>query len=324
MRALLTGATGFVGSHLAERLRTGGADITALVRSPAKAAQLTRLGARLVRGDLADRAALAEAARDQDIVFHVAGAVSARDEQAFMVANRDGTAAVVEAAEAAGVQRFVHVSSMAAGGPSKPGQPRHGDEAPNPVTGYGRSKLAGEVAVRESQLRWTIIRPPMVYGPGDHEVLRLFRSARNLAGVTPVFGPGTQELSAVYGPDLADALFAAATTDATIGRVYYACHPEVFTQAEFSSEVARAVGKSPHILRIPSPLARTLLQITDLAASLTNTVTLLTADKAYEFFAPAWTGDPGPLMRDAGWVPRTGIAEGLASTARWYRETGWL
>jgi nucleoside-diphosphate-sugar epimerase len=322
MKVLVTGATGFVGGHLTEALRRRGDEVTALARSASKAAALAPLGVRVVPGDLHDRAALQRAAEGQDVVYHVAGVVAARSEADFMVANRDGTRNLVEALGQMGTGRLVLVSSMAAIGPTIKGRPLRGDEAPRPVTAYGRSKLAAEQAVTASALPWTIVRPPMVYGPRDQEVLKVFRLAR--FGVAPVLGDGSQELSAVHGGDLAEGLIAAGTTVAAAGRAYYACHPEVFTGADMARAVGRAMGKSPAVIRIPATIGRGVLMLTEAAARLTGHTTILTADKANEFFQPAWTADPGPLMRDTGWKAAHDLRSGLEETYRWYRTAGWL
>jgi nucleoside-diphosphate-sugar epimerase len=324
MRALVTGATGFVGSHLCEALVRQGASVTALVRSPAKAALLAPLGIQLVHGDLHTAPALTEAVRGQDAIFHVAGLTAARNEAEYLRANRDGTAALVDAARrSGGTPRLVLVSSMAAGGPSAPGRPLLGDEPPRPVTQYGRSKLAGEEVVRASGMAWVIVRPPMVYGPRDAEVLKVFRLVRT--GVAPVFGDGAQELSAVYGPDLALALVAAATAEGTVGRIYYACHPERFRSEAFVLAVATAMQRrNPAVVHLPPWLGRVALGITGAAARLAGRATILTADKANEFFQPAWTGDPAPLTRDTGWSAEHDLRRGLAATAAWYRAAGWL
>jgi nucleoside-diphosphate-sugar epimerase len=197
-----------------------------------------------------------------------------------------------------------------------------GDEPPRPVTAYGRSKLAAEEVVKASRLAWTIVRPPMVYGPRDQEVLKVFRLAR--LGLAPVLGDGTQELSAVHGADLADALIAAVTSRATVGRAYYACHPEIFTGAEMARAVGRAMGRSPAVIRVPAAIGRGVLVVTEAAARLTGRTTILTADKANEFFQPAWTGDPEPLTRDTGWRAARDLKTGLEETYRWYRTAGWL
>jgi nucleoside-diphosphate-sugar epimerase len=322
MKALVTGATGFVGSHLVEALRFAGAEVTVLARSPEKAAGLAVQGIRVVSGDLHGQAGLEQAVRDQDVIYHVAGVVAARGEAEFLAANRDGTKNVLAAAEQGGKPRFVLVSSLAAGGPAARGAPLSGSEPPRPVTAYGRSKLAAERLVQASTLPWSIVRPPIVYGPRDKEVLKLFRMAR--FGVAPVFGDGAQELSAVHAADLAAALMAVAKGSATIGRTYNACHPEVFTSAEFGRAIGAAMGRSVGTLRIPAVLGRALLSMTETSARLTGQTTILTTDKANEFFQPAWTGDPTPLTRDCEWCARYDLRSGLADTYQWYRKAGWL
>jgi nucleoside-diphosphate-sugar epimerase len=324
MKALVTGATGFVGSHLIEALVSRGDEVTALVRSPGKASLLQRLNVRQVSGDLQNVEVLRAAVRGQEVVYHVAGLVAARDESEFLRGNRDATATLLRAiAEVGGTPpRFVLVSSMAAGGPAPRGRPLRGDEPPAPVTQYGRSKLAGEEAVRAADLPWTIIRPPMVYGPRDTEVLKVFKLART--GIAPVFGDGSQELSAVYGPDLAEALVAAGTTPRAEGRVYYACHPEVFQSVDLVRRVGGVLGRQVRVFPLPDWVARSVLSLTGAAALLAGRPTILTPDKANEFLQAAWTGDPSPLMEDTGWQPGHDLTSGLTRTVEWYREQGWL
>lgn len=323
MKALVTGGTGFVGRHLVEHLRAEGDDVTALVRSPSRAEPLASLGAALQQGDLHDHAALARATQGQDVIYHVAGAVAAPNEAAYLAGNRDGTANLVAAASAAGTPRFVFVSSLAAAGPSDPGRPHSGEVAPHPVTAYGRSKLAGEKVVRASVLPWTILRPPAVYGPRDREnFLTVFKALR--LGVAPVFGDGSTELSAVYAPDLAEALRAAGATDATIGGTYYPNHPEIVTSAELVRIIARAAGRSVRIIGLPEPIARGILTLTGGAARLLGRTTILNPDKANEFYQSAWTGDPAELTRDTGWRARHDADAGFAATWQWYRDAGWL
>ncbi|HEX5386297.1 MAG TPA: NAD(P)-dependent oxidoreductase [Gemmatimonadales bacterium] len=320
MKALVTGATGFVGSHLVEALRARGADVTLLVRSPAKAGPLATLGVEIVAGGLEDGTALRQAAEGQDVIFHAAGVVAARSEAEFQRVNRDGTAAVVAAAAAGSVGRLVLVSSLAAAGPAERGHPLTGEEPPRPVTAYGRSKLAGEAVVREGRVPWTIVRPPMVYGPRDREVLKLFRLAR--IGIAPVFGGGEQELSAVHAADLGAALVAASTAPAE--RLYHVCHPETFTSGDFVKSVGATMGRRVRVIALPQLVGRALLGVTGTAARIAGQATILTADKANEFFQAAWTADPGPLTRDTGWRARYELASGLADTYRWYCAAGWL
>jgi nucleoside-diphosphate-sugar epimerase len=323
VKALVTGATGFVGSHLVEHLRARGDEITALVRNPSKAGLLTSLGVRLERGDLHDHAALTRAAAGQDVVFHVAGAVAAPDEAAYMSGNRDGTANVVRAAERSGAPRFVLVSSMAAGGPAVRGHPRRGDEPSRPVTAYGRSKLAAEAVVRACAIPWVIMRPPTVYGPRDRDnLIKVFRIARS--GLAPVFGDGSMELSAVYAPDLAEALALAGYSPATTTRTYYPNHPEILTSRQLVEAIGRAMGRRVRVVGLPESVARRILALTGSTARLLGRTTILNAEKANEFFQEAWTGDPSPLSNDTGWRAAHDIEAGLARTYAWYRSAGWL
>ena len=322
MKAFVTGGTGFVGAHLVQALRARGDQVTCLVRNAAKAQALGWTDVRLVRGDLDDAAALRDGCAGAEVIYHVAGRISARDLDEFMRANRDGTANVLEAAAPRPPRRFVLVSSLAAAGPTVPGQPIDETRPPSPVTPYGQSKLAAELLVRAMAGSWTIVRPPTVYGEWDREVLKVFKLAR--AGLAPVFGDGSQELSVIYAGDLAAALVAAATAPATARRVYYAAHPDVTTSRELVRAIGRAVGRQPRIVPLPGPLARALLWTIGSIAHLAGRATLLSGDKAAEFLAPAWTCRSDALARDAGWRAETDLATGLRRTAAWYRREGWL
>jgi len=322
VKAFVTGGTGFVGAHLVQALRARGDQVTCLVRNAAKAQALGWTDVRLVRGDLDDAAALRDGCAGADVIYHVAGRISARDLDEFMRANRDGTANVLEAAAQEPPRRFVLVSSLAAAGPTVPGQPIDETRPPSPVTPYGQSKLAAELLVRAMAGSWTIVRPPTVYGEWDREVLKVFKLAR--AGLAPVFGDGSQELSIIYAGDLAAALVAAATAPATARRVYYAAHPDVTTSRELVRAIGRAVGRQPRIVPLPGPLARALLWTIGSIAHLAGRATLLSGDKAAEFLAPAWTCRPDALARDAGWRAETDLETGLRRTAAWYRKKGWL
>jgi nucleoside-diphosphate-sugar epimerase len=325
MRALVTGSTGFVGSHLVDQLLERGHEVSALVRSPARAASLGARGVRLITGDLASTDAIADAVQGQDVVFHVAALTGARNEAEFLAANRDGTAQMVSAAVRAGVPRFVHISSAASGGPAEHGVPRNGlEEVDAPVTMYGRSKLAAELVVRAAPLDWTILRPPAVYGPRDTtNFLDVFRTAKRL-GIGPVFGDGSQELSLVHVSDLADAAIVAGEHPAAPGKVYYVNHPEVVTSRQLVTAIGREVGREVRIVTLPHWVTRNALRATGAWARLFNTKTILHADKVHEFVQPAWTGDPSRFMADTGWQPHYDMSSGLRDTAEWYRREGLL
>jgi dihydroflavonol-4-reductase len=327
VNVLVTGGTGFVGAHLVKALRARGDVVTVIARRPALAETLGwGPEVKLVRGGLDDEAGLRAGCAGADVVYHVAGKIAARSAADFMATNRDGTANVLEAARDGGVRRFVYVSSLAVGGPTTPGHPIDEQRPPQPVTDYGRSKLAAEVLVRAmpASLPWTIVRPPLVYGEWDRGTLKIFQFVRR--GVAPVFGDGSQELSVIHGEDLAQSLIAAGTAPAAAGRIYFASHPTTTTSRELVLAAGRALGRGtrPSIVPVPPIVARGVLWTIGTIAYLAGRATLLSADKAHEFLAPAWTCSSDALTRDTGWRAAIDLETGLKRAANWYREMGWL
>lgn len=320
MKVAITGATGFVGGHLANALLARGDQVKALARTPAPA--LAEAGAEVVPGSLDDVTALRRLVEGAEVVHHVAGAIAARSEADFMRVNADGTARLAEAARAAGVRRFLYVSSIAVSGPSARGEPMDEAGPARPITPYGRSKRAGEEAVLASGVSYTIVRPPVVYGPRDKSVLKIFRLARR--GYAPLLGDGLQELSLIFAADLARALLAAADSPRAEGRTYHAAHPDVVTQRELVRAIGRACGRTVRTVAMPAPVVRTLVNVTAVAARMTGRRTFLDPSKTPELLAPAWTCTSEALARDAGWRAEVELARGLEETARWYGEAGWL
>ena len=327
MNVLVTGATGFVGSHLAAALAKRGDMVRCLARKPEAATFLSSLGAEAVPGSLDDAGSLQRAVRGVECVFHVAGLTAAGSEREFLEVNEGGTRRLVEAARAASPvpDRFVYVSSLAAVGPVARGG-RLTEASPcRPLTPYGRSKLAGEAVVRAADgLRWTIVRPSVVYGPRDREMLRLFRIARH--GFAPVFGLGRQELSLVYVADLVAGLLAAATVPAALGATYHLAHPDVVRSRDLALEIGRAVraGRSPIVVPVPGALAAPIVRLIGRAAAAAGRRTVVSADKMAEFLAPAWGTSVAKAERDLAWRPRYDLRAGVAATAAWYRDEGLL
>lgn len=325
MNVFVTGGTGFVGAHLVKALRARGDHVTVLARRPALAEQLGwGSEVRVLRGDLEDEATLREGCAGTDVVYHVAGKIAARNAAEFMAINRDGTANVLEAARDGGARRFVFVSSLAVGGPTTAGHPIDESRPPQPVTDYGRSKLAAEFLVRAmpASLPWTIVRPPVVYGEWDRGTLKIFQLAKT--GFAPVFRDGSQELSVIHAEDLAAALIAAATAPAAVAQTYYAAHAQTATSRDLVLAAGRALGKTPVIVPLPAAVARGILWTVGTLAYLAGRATLLSADKSDEYLAAAWTCRSDALTRDTGWRAHIELETGLTRAANWYREVGWL
>ena len=337
MKIFVTGGTGFVGSHLVDALRSAGHDVCLLVRDTAKAERLfTRADPpsaaaaapfRIAQGDLNDVDAIRSGCKGVDVVFHLAGLTAARNKEEFLAINSHATRtlATVVGQAAPSLQRFVFVSSLAAAGPTQRGVPLTEQSTSRPVSDYGWSKLAGEEAVKSSGLPWTIVRPPTVYGPRDREVLKVFKLARR--GLALFFGDGSQELSFIYAPDLAEWLVRSASAD-TERRAYFASHDDIRTSKEFAFAVHQAVypntSKNPLAIGLPPGVARSVLWMIGTGAAALRKRTLLNANKANEFLADAWTCRSEALQRATRWRPPTDLTTGLQRTAAWYRGRGWL
>lgn len=322
MKILVTGGTGFVGSHLVEGLLALGHDVVCLVRNPAKVDRLfTTQKPRMVVGDLDATQAVTTAVANADAIYHVAGITTARNRHEFHRVNIQGTQTLVRIAEKHGTEgvRFVYMSSLAACGPARKGRV-DASTKPQPVSQYGWSKLGGEEAVRRSRLHWTILRPPTVYGPRDKELLKLFKLAR--LGIVPVFGSGEQANSFVFVSDLVDAC--ARCLDSPEHGVYFPCHPSIYTQRELAQLVGNAVRGRSRVMPIPNAIARGALWTTGTLARLARRATLLNADRANDFLAPAWTCSPTDLERILGWNANVDLNDGLTTTADWYRSAQWL
>ena len=328
MTILVTGGSGFLGSHIIEQLSGAGRPVRALVRRSSDTKFLRTLGnVELFDGAIDDRASLSRAVVGVSAVVHSAGLVKARSLDEFMRVNARGTENLLEACLPLGhaLKRFVQVSSIAVGGPSDVyGNPVAVDATPRPVTDYGRSKLAAERAAlaKKDQLRITVIRPPAIYGPRDREILAFFKSIK--MGVLPLLGSPQSKLSMTYGPDCARACIAAIDADVPSGSIFAIDDGAVHTMAELIAEAESALGKRA-FLRIPLP-KRVVLGaafMSETYGKLTNRAMMLTRDKCNELF-DQWVCDGANARRDLNWSPSVSFSQGVKQTVDWYRTAGWL
>lgn len=295
----LTGATGFVGRHSLDRALAAGHAVRALTRRP----QAPRHGVTWIAGALDDPAALALLVTGADAVVHIAGVVNAPDRAGFARGNIDGTRMIVAAAEAAGVTRFIHVSSLAAREPA--------------LSLYGWSKREAENVVELSPLLWTIVRPSGVYGPGDTDMLDMFRVARFGIALTPPAG----RVALIAAEDLARLLVTLATR--TEPRALYEVDDgTTLSHAELAAAIGRAVGRRRlWTLALPAPLMRAAAR---LDRRWRGEAAKLTADRVGYLLHPDWTADPALRPPADLWSPSLVTEDGLAATVRWYREQGLL
>lgn len=322
---LVTGATGFVGSHFVETLATAGARVRALVRRTSDVSGLERLGVERVVGGLDDEASLARAVDGVDVVYHLAAATRARSAAEFERINADGTRALARAIAAAArpPRRLVYLSSLAAAGPAIDGRPVDATDTPRPLTAYGRSKLAGERVCLEldGAVEVVVLRPPAVYGPRDREMLRLFRLAAR--GIFPVPTGPERPTQLIHVTDLARAILAAGQTPGLRG-IHHAAESRAYGWAEVAGLFERALGRRVRRLPIPHAVMHVAGALSEAGASISGRPTLFNRDKVRELLAPGWLCETESLRRATGFEARIALAEGLARTARWYRERGWI
>jgi nucleoside-diphosphate-sugar epimerase len=325
MRVLVTGGHGFVGSHLVRRLLAAGDRVRCLVRSDGVPASLRDLPVELVIGDVTRAETLVRAVDGVDEVYHLAARLTALTARDMARTNVLGTRRLVEAVvRAGGVRRFVHCSSLAVAGPSVAGARTEASDG-TPVTRYGRSKALAErvvAAFTDHGLAWTIVRPPVVYGPWDRGLLSMFQAVAK--GFVPLLGAQPKHFSWVFGPDLADALVALGRHPATRRRTYYACHDEITTLEAFVDLASRAAGRAGRKVALPDSLIRLVASVADVVAQATGRPGMLTRDKTHELTPRAWTCSPAAARRDAGWVASTPLERGVPATVAWYRAAGWI
>lgn len=329
VRWLLTGATGFIGLTLAERLRARGLAVRALVRPTSQVAELAELDVELARGDVTEARSLEKAVEGCQVVAHLAGLTKALGPEQYRRVNVLGTRNLAAACLGAKPRPvLVLVSSLAAAGPARDGRPRREEDPPAPVSHYGRSKLEGENEVRAlaDRLEATVVRPPIVYGPRDRELLPpLFRMAR--LGLMVKAGFADKRYSLVHVEDLAEGIVAAAERGRRLGRagtegIYFVADGEEHPWEGVARAAGEALGARSRVVPLPEAAGWLLAAGTSLWASLSRRPAMLSLDKMNEVRQLAWTCAIDRARDQLAFEPRFPLAEGMRQSAEWFRARG--
>lgn len=325
---VVTGATGFLGSHVADLLLARGRAVRASVRptsdrrwlDPRVEVREAVLAPAPGLPDDADAGTLDALLDGASAVVHCAGLVRAPDEAGYRRANVLATRRLLDAAARAGtVRAFVLISSLAASGPSTPGRPRRESDTCAPVTAYGLSKLAAERLLDDARpFRTAILRPPALYGPRDRAFLPLLRAARR--GWTVRLG----RIAAVSLVDGRDAAAAAAhlLDDARATGPWFVDDGRAYTNADLAAALGRVCGRRVRSFLLPLWLLRTLAAL--IGGGRAARLPVLSTDRLIDAAQTGWVCDGARLRDELGFAGARGLEQGLRETLASYLAEGWL
>jgi len=314
---LVTGGSGFIGSHVLDRLAGSGQPVRALVR---RQTALPR-GVEAVSGDLATGEGLAEAVRGADTVIHVAGVIKALTPDDYYRGNTRATENLARVAVGRGVT-FIHVSSLAVCGPSPAQGTVDEDFEPRPLTHYGKSKWEAERIVRSLLPEAVIVRPAIVYGPRDKGVFPFWKSVSR--GIVLQIAGGERWLSLIYVRDLVDGILAASSSPRARGRTYFLSHAEPLNWSHLGDAAARLMHSKPLVLRVPKSAAYAIGYMAEGWSAMTRRPGIVSREKIAEATCARWVCDSRRAFAELGFEAKTSLDAGLSETLAWYKEAGWV
>lgn len=327
MKVLVTGATGFVGSHVVDVLLERGHQVFYIARSTSNLRWLEGKAATRVDGSLFDVKSLRPAVEGMDVVIHVAGLTAAKNEAEFMRGNRDATQNLLDAIRAyvPTLTRYVHISSLAVCGPAAQlDEPITEDSPLHPITAYGRTKKLAEQCVTAcSDIPWTIVRPPAVYGPRDEAILTFFQTINK--GLASFIGFDDKRISLVHVRDLARGIVDAAFADAAVGQSYFISSDETYTWDQISAVTASIMGKRKLLrIRLPHAVVLSIAGTVGFFGKLAGKPPVLDYEKGIDLTQKYWICSTMKARRELGYRQEMSLADGIRDTVDWYRGASWL
>ncbi len=326
MIALVTGSTGFIGSHLVEELIQLGYKVRCLKRTATKVEYIGNLPVDFVDADYGDMNSLCSAVDGVDYIYHIGGVTKSKNKEGYYKGNYESTKNLLAAAKKQNphIKRFVLASSLTAVGPGSGTKPVDETTPYHPVTTYGRSKMEAEkeCLTMASEIPITIIRPPAVYGPRDKDIYAFFKSVNG--HIIPLSGFGRKMLSFVHAYDLVDGMIAAAQHPKAAGQVYFISNEEKYEWEEFGRISKRLLDKWAVAVRIPHFALYTVAAVSQTVARLQGKAALINIEKAKDGVQENWLCSPRKAYNELGFKTKLSLEDGIANTIEWYRTNGWL
>ncbi len=326
MKIFVTGATGFVGSHLVEHLLAQGHQVRVLLRTSSNLQWISDLDLDCYYGNIFDPKKLLPGLKDVDMVIHAAGLTKALDVKDYYKVNFEGTKTLLDTIiqNHLPIQRFVYISSQAAAGPSASMEPITEEDPPHPVSEYGKSKLMAEEYLRSNQdkIPVTIIRPPAVYGPRDTDVFQFFKTVK--MGIIPKWQNRDKYLSFVYVKDLVEGIFVAATHSKAVGQTYFVAEPRPHSWDEVAYETVKFFKNKTIHVPIPLGLVKSIAFFSEQWSKLTKQPSIVNKQKIAELLPDFWICSPQKIKKELGFEAPTTLEKGVAMTLQWYLDEGWF
>ncbi|MCB0727646.1 MAG: NAD-dependent epimerase/dehydratase family protein [Ignavibacteriae bacterium] len=326
MKALITGATGFVGSHLADKLLEKNYEVYCLRRKTSSTKWLDGKNVKYVDGDLFSNEALSECIKDMDYIYHVAGVVKAKTKEGFFHGNYDSTKNLLEITYKVNpdIKKFIFVSSLAACGPAKTEKPVDENTTPDPITTYGVSKLKAEEEVYSYRDKFpvTILRPPAVFGPRDTEILIYFQTFQK--GLNSIIGFDVKYLSLVYVEDLVDGIILAGESNDSNGQKYFLCLDKAYNWDEIGALTSNLLGKKAIKIRLPHSVVYSVGYLAELFSTFSKNPPTLNIEKCKDITQLRWVCSNEKAKTELGFENKYTLEESFKKTIDWYKEMKWI
>ena len=327
MEVLVTGATGFIGSFVAEYFASKGYSVRCTVRPTSNLRWVENKGYKLVYSNFESPENLKEAVEGVDLVLHVAGVIAAKDYNGYLKGNRDSTYNLLRACEKynPNLRKFLYVSSLTVVGPAKSlSEPVDETTECKPITRYGQSKLEGEKEVLNFKdiFPVTIVRLPAIYGPRDTALLDMFKVVYK--GIAPLVGFKKKYLSLLHSDDAVEGIYLAATSSNSSGEIFFISSESFYSWDELIDWMVEVSGKKALKIRIPESLVYTAGFLSELLGKVNGKVPMFNLEKARDFVQDFWICSPRKAMAKLGFRQKIQPKDGFKSTFEWYLKNGWI